>query len=503
MYMIERWLERYSPVSSISDGKPQIEGSRLLPAQGGSDPRYVYVAQGDMPVSGQKRSLILLINRNDVIHLYAEDVEAVFNRTAALFEHYQKLEYELALAVHSDDGLDRIVGMCQEELGPTYIMDPKYHILAISHPKEKGAYLATWREYETTRLVSLDSLQCRKENLLYQSIDKKVRSLTVHDKLAAPYCEQVMNSCCDRNGKVIWQCIIGFDRKTGPADHQLIDVFMSYLQAVKIALPESNGIGLSEMILDALIHRQEVRSEDILKVYDIQKWRQDAVLCVLSMSRTPDAPEAQILRLHYMTNLQQNLYQYFPSAICVQDGERLILCLEVTQSILHAPCRYISEKLIPVLPKRGFRVGISYGFRDLFTFSEHYQQACAALTFCSAEKDWMYFGECALNTRLCRSEEDSLYPHIHPLIRKLYEIDRENHTSYGMTLWQYLRYERSYVDTARKLQIHRNTVVYRIEKLKEFYPELDLTEPDEREYLLYSFRIFQTHQDPTDQSTDR
>ena len=32
MYLIERWLEKYSPVSFISDGKPQIEGSRLLPS---------------------------------------------------------------------------------------------------------------------------------------------------------------------------------------------------------------------------------------------------------------------------------------------------------------------------------------------------------------------------------------------------------------------------------------------------------------------------------------
>lgn len=487
MYMIERWLKEYSPISVIFDGNPEIEGVCMFPSQGNLDTRYVYVSCNMDLFTDNDEIRILLTNRNDVIQLYTEDV---FNQVLSVFEYYRNLEYRLTLAVHMEDGLQRIVDMCQEEFGPAYIIDQKYHILAISHAEKEGDYLDVWREHERTRLVSLDSLRVREDNLLYQSINKKVHNFTVQNKLTSPYCQEVMSSYCDEAGKVVGQCIIGFDRRIEAADYQLMDVFMSYLNSIDAHLPETNGNGLSEMILDALIHKQEVYPEDFLKVYDIQKWKADAALCVIVITREYGESETQMSRLHYMTNLQQNLYRYFPFSICVQEGERLVLCLEVYSKMQDNPYRYIPEKMMSRLQKKELRVGISYVFRDLSAFFPYYLQACEGISFCRDEKNWVYFGECALRTRLCGGDVSFVRPHLHPLIQRLYDADKENHTVFGETLRQYLRYERSYVETARQMGVHRNTIVYRIERIKELYPALNLDDPDEREYLIYSFRLY-------------
>ncbi|WP_415536495.1 helix-turn-helix domain-containing protein [Dehalobacter sp. 4CP] len=52
----------------------------------------------------------------------------------------------------------------------------------------------------------------------------------------------------------------------------------------------------------------------------------------------------------------------------------------------------------------------------------------------------------------------------------------------------YLQCERNYVKTAEKLFIHRNYLLYRIERISEL-TGLDLDSPDIRLHILMSYRI--------------
>ena len=61
-----------------------------------------------------------------------------------------------------------------------------------------------------------------------------------------------------------------------------------------------------------------------------------------------------------------------------------------------------------------------------------------------------------------------------PEILAIQEYDRKHDTDYANTLHAYLMNERGAMETAQALIIHRNTLTYRIERMKElFHLQLD------------------------------
>ena len=78
----------------------------------------------------------------------------------------------------------------------------------------------------------------------------------------------------------------------------------------------------------------------------------------------------------------------------------------------------------------------------------------------------------------------------HPDIRMLRTYDAANNTEYLQTLRTFLRHERSIVNTAQELFIHRNTLVYRIKKINELIG-CNLDDAYTRIYLTHSIRIYE------------
>lgn len=77
---------------------------------------------------------------------------------------------------------------------------------------------------------------------------------------------------------------------------------------------------------------------------------------------------------------------------------------------------------------------------------------------------------------------------LHPALRLLSSYDRENHTEFYETLRHYLRQERSITRTAEEMGLHRNTLLYRITRIREL-TRLELEEPEVRLHLLISFAM--------------
>ena len=69
------------------------------------------------------------------------------------------------------------------------------------------------------------------------------------------------------------------------------------------------------------------------------------------------------------------------------------------------------------------------------------------------------------------------------------EYDSHHATDFYETLRVCLECERSIVDAASRLYIHRNTLIRRIEKMEELFGELELDDPEIRLAMLLSFKI--------------
>ena len=77
---------------------------------------------------------------------------------------------------------------------------------------------------------------------------------------------------------------------------------------------------------------------------------------------------------------------------------------------------------------------------------------------------------------------------IHPAVRFLQEEDHGNQTQYARSLFEWLRLGCNYNAAAKTLDLHRNTLVSRLDRICTL-TGLNLNDPAVRESLLLSFLL--------------
>lgn len=154
----------------------------------------------------------------------------------------------------------------------------------------------------------------------------------------------------------------------------------------------------------------------------------------------------------------------------------------------------------------GVVAAVSSVFTDLADLDLAYRQARIALEVAAAvdrerssgadgavERQGVYFFEDALLYYLVdpalrdRRFMDFIFDN--SLVNVLYQDDLANGTSYTELLWAYLQTERNATAVANRLHMHRNTVLYHIEKIEKRF-DFDLSSKTARDWLLLSFKQF-------------
>ena len=142
------------------------------------------------------------------------------------------------------------------------------------------------------------------------------------------------------------------------------------------------------------------------------------------------------------------------------------------------------------LQENGLAGGMSYCFEDITLLRAHYEQAATALRYGSGAPELYLFSACAMQHMMSLFPQEQLRLLIHPALPALHEHDAAMGTELYDTLHCYLEHERSLVKTAAALFIHRNTLLYRLEKLHQLV-DLDLDDADLRLHLTLSYRLLE------------
>jgi len=112
--------------------------------------------------------------------------------------------------------------------------------------------------------------------------------------------------------------------------------------------------------------------------------------------------------------------------------------------------------------------GISYGFTSISDLAPAYEQAQAAIRlgkqFYPHNRTFNY-DDTVLEHLLSQYEGSMLKSFCHPMLTYLIEYDRINNTSYSYTLFVLIMCSGNRSEAARKLNIHRSTLQYRIDKI--------------------------------------
>ncbi|MEG2918426.1 MAG: helix-turn-helix domain-containing protein [Clostridium sp.] len=187
---------------------------------------------------------------------------------------------------------------------------------------------------------------------------------------------------------------------------------------------------------------------------------------------------------------KQELLSFFPSGTIIIMGKILIILIDVKH---HSYTDFNCEKkLDKYLKSKKLTLGISDLFHDLFEFKRYETQAIKAYenksSLLNDSLNYVFYEEVKSYDLLQQISKDDLIYFCNQKVWKLYEYDKTYGTDYLNTLHVYLNANHSIKITSSYLYLHRNTINYRIQKIKELF-EIDLDDYTMLNQLLMSCHI--------------
>lgn len=159
-----------------------------------------------------------------------------------------------------------------------------------------------------------------------------------------------------------------------------------------------------------------------------------------------------------------------PNSKCVFLNGKLYLLINRTASGMIF-IRNIRDWLMPFIQKNNLNVGIASGILGFSNIISYVDQCDYALIFgMRLDPDLHYYQYSKyLFYRIIDSVSQfcNIYEFVHPAIRLLNTCDKEHGTEYVNTLLSYVTCDRIATKTAQELGIHRNTLNYRLERVRE------------------------------------
>lgn len=161
------------------------------------------------------------------------------------------------------------------------------------------------------------------------------------------------------------------------------------------------------------------------------------------------------------------------------------------------PCRlsgFQEMRLRSFLKSNHLVAACSHWFQDIFYTRQHYIQAVALLDYVlrtDVPSHIHYFEEYAL--RMLINSAESVAPKrelLHPAVIHVIEYDKKHNTEFLATLKAYVLNLKHINETAASLNIHRNTLFYRMKCIQDIY-ELDFNCSDTILGLMFSFKVLE------------
>lgn len=184
-------------------------------------------------------------------------------------------------------------------------------------------------------------------------------------------------------------------------------------------------------------------------------------------------------------DFKHELLSFFPGGTIIIIDKILIILIENQVGLFE-------NRLDEYLKTKKLVLGISDTFQDLFDFRRYEQQATSAYEnrryLVDDTRCYVFYEQVKVYDLLRQIPKHELRYFCHQTVLKIYEYDKIYETEYINTLSVYLQTNHSVKLTASYLYLHRNTINYRISKIKEIF-DLDLNDECMIQHLLFSCQI--------------
>lgn len=156
--------------------------------------------------------------------------------------------------------------------------------------------------------------------------------------------------------------------------------------------------------------------------------------------------------------------------------------------------RDILEKCVYFFRDNDLRIGVSNTFTGFHDLRNFHKQSMIAVNFASRPQSFLwtqYFSDVVLDYILEQSNRElPLHLICSQEVLKLRQYDNQHQTDFYATLECYMKNKFNAVQTAKELQIHRSTFLYRMERLQTLFG-LDLNQQDSLLHILLSMKMLE------------
>ncbi len=390
-------------------------------------------------------------------------------------------------AVYTDHDLQRLIEMFFEILGnPAYLVDSSFKVLAIDRKHEMRYLSASWKRLEDDQYLPFD--------LVSHLINSKELSIMESEQSASLVNSQYfyvpfINYNLRQRGKVKGHLFVaGMRKNIQTSDIELTEYLGNYiLEAMNRNSAFQNARGdyyehfMRDMFCGKLVDPVPIRQQMMFLGFQPEDYYTIAVLHTSPEHGLSDERIAN--QLERCCGAKSVLYQDKMAAL-FSHGKRINL-------------HKLQKDLERIHNTLNCEIGVSDTFQGFYDLNTYYLQAEWALT-CpatitqeSSASPIRYYQNYALAHILTGfSKQEKWKTLLPPKLLYLQQYDQIHHTEFLKTLYLYLRFERSVLETATELHIHRNTLSYRMEKIIALC-HFDLEDPVLRMRLLLSLEAIQ------------
>jgi hypothetical protein len=258
---------------------------------------------------------------------------------------------------------------------------------------------------------------------------------------------------------------IGMVDINGPFTGGQLFIIREITHALKLYF-QNNSIYLRMMenklnYLDSLLDGEEISAEIVSRYLGRIKWKLNDDFCFLTFTCPLDLT-IPITSVSYVKQLNA----LFPQAMISVYRNSIIMIIRYADY----PVRRdrVRQQLEKLLAKNEMRCGVSMVFNDFMRLRCYYVQSSFAAACCESHPDTrLCFYENCQRDHVLRSLASATDPRAfcHPAILALWESGDEGSQELVRGLYHYLLNGGNLASTAKALFIHRNTLIYRLEKL--------------------------------------
>ncbi|UWG96729.1 helix-turn-helix domain-containing protein [Dehalobacter sp. DCM] len=505
--MIAERIQQYNPtLNNTENCSYTLKSLKYLKKdQSQFDAFHVYLAESsdidkNHPILQQEANLIYYGNQlsKDLLDnspCYIIQIEPrfefhdIYNDISSIFDLFNNWENELQESIINQRGLQDLIDIAFKIFqNPIYLLDT--HLITLAWSKEIGEDEV---DYAWKCIVKEGHADMRVINSLINSgtlkflFDNRKASFVIRPK-EFRYKGIEMNIRIDHQ-TVAHLGILEIRKPFADSDLYLTEQLAKYI-AVSIKTDphyQKTQGPLFERFITDLLGNTACDQRIIQHYLNYLGWQPTDPYCLLIAVPNQDALLANALG--YYCSYLKKLFVGI-NTIIYDNNLIVIINLRINMNFQDTAI----EKLKEFFKQNNFECGLSTSFYDFSLLSKFYSESTAALELGKIiDPDELFYSyrDYAVYLIIQSSyKQVDLLKLCHRGLIKLLSYDHKNHTDFYKCLHVYLTNNKSLVESAKELGIHRNTFVYRIDKIMHII-NFDLKNNKEVLHIMFSYLVIE------------